>query len=110
MIDANDGEAYNNRGSVYAKKGDYTRAIADFDAAIRINPQLASAFGNRGLALAKAGQYARAIADFNVALAKNPKDALSLYNRGAARQQTGDRIGGDIDVINARAIDPNVGK
>jgi Flp pilus assembly protein TadD len=58
----------------------------------------------------KAGQFARAIADFNVALAKNPKDALSLYNRGVAKQGTGDKIGGDIDAINARAIDPNVAK
>jgi len=110
MIDANDAEAYNNRGSVYAKKGDFTRAVADYDAAIRLNPQLAGAYGNRGLALVKAGQYARAIADFNVALSKNPKDALSLYNRGFAKQQTGDQVGGDIDAINARAIDPNVGK
>ena len=33
-----------------------------------------------------------------------------MYNRGVAKQKMGDRVGGDVDVINARAIDPNVGK
>ena len=44
------------------------------------------------------------------ALAGNPKDATSLYNRGVAKQKAGDAVGGDVDVIAARAIDPNVGK
>ena len=103
-------DAFNNRGTAYAKKGDLDHAIADYDAALRIDPKLTDAYGNRGLALVKAGQFARAIADFNQALAGNPKDALSLYNRGVAKQKMGDSVGGDIDVINARGIDPSVGK
>jgi Flp pilus assembly protein TadD len=58
----------------------------------------------------KAGQFARAVADFDQALVGNPKDALSLYNRGVAKQKMGNSVGGDIDVINARQIDPSVGR
>ena len=49
--------AYNNRGETYGQLGEYKRAIQDYDEAIRLNPQLASASmsafwrvaaGNRG--------------------------------------------------------------
>jgi tetratricopeptide (TPR) repeat protein len=42
--------AYNNRGSVYFTKGDYDRAIKDFDEAIRLDPKDAGAYNNRGSA------------------------------------------------------------
>jgi tetratricopeptide (TPR) repeat protein len=109
-VNAKFADAFNNRGTAYAKKGDFDKAIADYDAAIRIDPKIPSTYGNRGLALVKAGQFARAVADFDQALAGNPKDALSLYNRGVAKQKMGNNVGGDIDVINARGIDPNVGR
>src|SRR5438093_13657838 len=37
-----------NRGNAYSTKGDYDRAIQDFDQAIRLNPNYVPAFFNRG--------------------------------------------------------------
>ncbi len=36
--------AFNNRGNAYSDKKDYDRAIADYDAAIRLDPNFALAF------------------------------------------------------------------
>jgi tetratricopeptide (TPR) repeat protein len=41
--------AYNNRGVVYAKTGNYQKALADFEYALRINPYYADAVTNRAL-------------------------------------------------------------
>ena len=38
--------AYNNRGAAYGFKGDLDRAIADYEAALRINPQFDQAAEN----------------------------------------------------------------
>lgn len=74
-----DAEAYHNRGSDYAKKGDYDRAVADYTEAIRLNPKFASAYGNRGAAYAFSGQRDKAIADFRKAIELRPGDRLGTF-------------------------------
>lgn len=43
-------------GTAYADKGDYDHAIADFDQAIRLKPDLAVAYNHRGLAYKLKGE------------------------------------------------------
>ena len=74
--------AFSNRGIVYYAQKDYPRAIADFNEAIRLNPQYAFAFNNRGAAYQVVGDYTHAIADFSEAIRLNPQHANSFYNRG----------------------------
>ena len=50
-LDPRNAAAFNNRGSAYDDKRDYDRAIADYGAAIALNPSYAEAFYNRALAL-----------------------------------------------------------
>ena len=55
----------------------YESAITDFDKAIQLNPNYATAYHNRGYANAQLGQYEAAIADFDEALQLEP-DAITL--------------------------------
>jgi len=55
--------AYSNRGNAFDDKKDYEHAIADFDAAIKIDPRYATAFYNRGNSKLNSGDKAGAIAD-----------------------------------------------
>ena len=62
------------RGVGCAAKGQFDRAIPDFDEAIRLDPNYADAFYNRANAYAERRQYDRAIADYEAAIKLNPKD------------------------------------
>lgn len=43
-------DAFNNRGIAHNAMGNFAAAVADFDEAIRLDPQLGSAISNRNLA------------------------------------------------------------
>jgi len=57
--------AFTNRGVAYRNKGQYARAIQDYDQAIKLDPNYAIAFRNRGIAYDEKGQYDRAIRDYD---------------------------------------------
>src|SRR4051812_7421179 len=67
--------AFYNRGLAYDNKGQYDRAIEDYDQAIKLNPNDADVFVNRGNAYARKGQNDRAIQDFDQALKLDPNNA-----------------------------------
>ena len=56
--------AYNNRGNAHTAKGDYDRAIQDFDKSIKLDPAYAKPLNNRGAAYLRKGEYDLAIAIF----------------------------------------------
>jgi len=100
----------NNRGLEALNKGEYDKAIADFNEALRLNPTLALAYCNRGEAWRKKGEYDKAIADNNEALRLNPNNARAYNNRGLAWGSKGeyDRAIGDYN--EAIRLDPNDAK
>ena len=79
-----------NRGDVYAQKHDYNRAIADYNEAIRLDPQNARTYAARGLADIMKRDYDRAIADFSEAIRLGPKNARAYATRGHAYNMKGD--------------------
>jgi tetratricopeptide (TPR) repeat protein len=81
--------AFANRGYAYRMKGDYARAFADFDQAIRIAPDHAAAFNGRGLTWYSLRDYDRAVAEFNEAMRLAPTFAKALVNRGNAYRDKG---------------------
>jgi tetratricopeptide (TPR) repeat protein len=75
-----DAKFYNNRGIAYGEKGQYDRAISEFNRAIEINPMDNKAYNNRGIVYRFQGQYDQAISDFNKAIEINPMDADAFNN------------------------------
>ena len=69
--------AYHNRGNTYQSKGDYERAIGEYDTAIKLRPDYAEAWFARGRAHFALAQFAAAITDFRQSLKLEPTDAYS---------------------------------
>ena len=74
---------YNYRGNAYYAKGDYDRAIQDYDQAIRLNPS-DILYNARGDAYKKKGDYDHAIQDFKEVIHLNPNSERAYYDRGDA--------------------------
>jgi lipoprotein NlpI len=81
--------------------------MADYNEAIRIDPEYVLAFNNRGNVYRGKGDVARAIADFDTAIRLDPKEFVTYYNRGLARLFSGALPGARADFEQARALDPN---
>lgn len=82
--------ARNNRAGAYHAQRRYDLALADFDEALRLNPQLANAWTGRGAVHAAQRNYARAISDHTRAIELNPQHKDAYYNRALAHQGAGD--------------------
>jgi tetratricopeptide (TPR) repeat protein len=99
-----------DRGDAYTKKSDFDHAIADYDAAIELEPEYALAFGGRAFAYAGKLEYERAIEDYDQAVILDRNFALAFYLRGMAKLALCDIEGGEIDINTARALEPDVGR
>jgi len=73
-----------NRGWAYYNQGDDTKAMADYNKAIELNPGIIYPYDDQGLVLAREGRYMEAIAKYNKAIEINPYYAQVYYHRGLA--------------------------
>jgi tetratricopeptide (TPR) repeat protein len=78
-----------DQGVEALKKGDYDRAIACFDDAIRQNSKHIQAYLHRGQAHEQKGDADKAIADYTAALRLDPKNADAYQKRGWAYYSQG---------------------
>ena len=93
LIDSSGGTSMNRaqffiiRGSAFLSKGQDDRAVQDFDAAIRLDPDQANAFLRQELAL-RLGPLGRAVADFEKACNSRPELQLCRKSGDLARADT----------------------
>ena len=117
-LDPNDAAAYHSRGTAKAKLGQYVEAIAermtgsssssspsrqsklrqyadaiaDYDQALRLNPNNTLAYLGRGIVKAALEQYAAAIADYDQALRLDPNYTLAYNLRKWCQSQPSNNI------------------
>ena len=99
--------SYFDRGTTYVNKGDYDRAIADFNKAIDLEPDYADVFYNRGVAYIKKDEVQRVIEDFNKAIVLNPDFAETYCTRGLVWLHKGQwaNAKSDLEVASSKGID-----
>jgi tetratricopeptide (TPR) repeat protein len=85
--------AFAMRALGYSLKGQYDTAIADYDAAIRINPDFAVALNNRAWAYFRSGRPQQGLADVEKSLKLNPLSEHSWDTRAHIRQAGGNFTG-----------------
>jgi tetratricopeptide (TPR) repeat protein len=100
--------AFTNRGHAYRIKGDYPRALQDFNGAIRRVPNLAAAFNGRGLTWGAMHDHDRAVADFDEAIAHAPIFAVAFVNRANVYRTTGRADEAMRDYDEALRLDPTL--
>jgi tetratricopeptide (TPR) repeat protein len=121
-------EDYNTRGEAKLAKDDLDGALADFNKAIELNPNLAGAYDNRGrVELAKSdrdkilaetwnkfgrikkneGDLDGALVGYNKAIELNPDFAIAYSNRGLVKKTKGDLDGALADFNKAIELKPD---
>jgi tetratricopeptide (TPR) repeat protein len=82
--------AYKSRGGAYAEIGKQDEAIADFTAAIKLNPDYAIAYAGRGASELAKGDFGGAIADYAETIRLKPNYPAAFVSRGYAYLVKGD--------------------
>ena len=101
--DSNLGPAHTALGEIYRERGDLTRAMNEFNAAIRLNANT-DAFYQRGQAHELLGEHQQAIQDYDAAIHEEP-DAPYIYRaRALARDAMGDHDDAEKDRRRANQI------
>ena len=116
-------DAYGKRGDAFAETHDHSRAVADYDEAIRLGADraggsegdrrgaardLADAYYKRGsFYVWRQGDFDRGIADLDKALELDPDHVMAYRTRGWAHQRNGDydRANADYDAAIRRYVD-----
>ena len=63
---------------------------------------------SRAFTYMKLGEIDSAIKEYDAVLQRDPEKPYSLYGRGMAKQKKGDVVGGEADILAAKAIKPDI--
>ncbi|MGP4030360.1 tetratricopeptide repeat protein [Actinomadura sp. 3N407] len=96
------------QAEVRSRLGDHEQAIADYTAAIAIDPNEPRAYFERAVLHQHLGHPAEALADYDQAARLGPPYPEVFYNRGNIRADLGDLDGALADFGHAVMLDPSM--
>jgi len=80
---------WHEKGNKEHEVGRYKEAIACFDRALAINPNVAPVWRDKGAALSRSGAAAEASASYTKSLELNPFDAITWFDKGTTLKRMG---------------------
>jgi len=79
-----DAKTYHQMGNDYYEKGDYDRAIENYNMAILLNPVFSEAYFNRALSYYQLKNFDKSVSDYTKAIELDPHNPIIYNNRGDA--------------------------
>ena len=98
---------YRQRADTIYQRGEYEEAIANYNMAIRLDPNNPETYHQRGLAKFQLERHEEATVDFDMALDINPDNAEVYYDRGLAKYRLGKNEEAIVDFDMALDINPD---
>ena len=98
---------HTNRADTWSRKGQYDRAIADADAALRLDARHVRGYLIRASAWDNKGAYDRALAEYDAAIRLEPRQASHYARRSNTVRRKGDFDRALADAEFAIRLDPN---
>ncbi len=79
-----DARTYYKTGNDYYEKGDYEKAIENYNMAILLSPIFSEAYFNRALSYYQLKNFEKSVKDYTKAIELDPKNPIMYNNRGDA--------------------------
>ncbi|MBN1170390.1 AAA family ATPase [Candidatus Micrarchaeota archaeon] len=102
-----DAKTYYQMGNDYYEKGDYDRAIENYNMAILLNPVFSEAYFNRALSYYQLKNFDKSIADYTKSMELDPQNPIIYNNRGDAFYRKQDFQSAVKDYDKAITLNPN---
>ncbi|MBU0527497.1 MAG: AAA family ATPase [Candidatus Micrarchaeota archaeon] len=102
-----DAKTYYQMGNDYYEKGDYDRAIENYNMAILLNPIFSEAYFNRALSYYQLKNFDKSIADYTKSMELDPQNPIIYNNRGDAFYRKQDFQSAVKDYDKAISLNPN---
>lgn len=102
-----DAGSYYKIANDYYEKGDYEKAIENYNMAILLNPLFSEAYFNRALSYYQLKNYDKSIADYTESAELDPKNPIIFNNKGDAYYRKQDYTSAIKDYDKAVMLNPN---
>lgn len=103
---ATDARTYYQKGNDLYEKGDYAKAVENYNMAVILNPSFSEAYFNRGLCYYNLKNFDKSIADYTKSSDLDPKNPVIYNNRGDAHYRKQDFPNAIGDYDKAIALNP----
>ncbi|MFH1520768.1 MAG: AAA family ATPase [Candidatus Micrarchaeota archaeon] len=102
-----DAKTYYQMGNDYYEKGDYDKAIENYNMAILLNPVFSEAYFNRALSYYQLKNFDKSTADYTKSMELDPQNPIIYNNRGDAFYRKQDFQSAIKDYDKAITLNPN---